>query len=296
MTSACWTPTAELCTLLWVPRTLSRRLISTFAASHARNHSRTPASMIARCGFPTHVPDARPRAELAGAPRPIERNQGRRDPGPPSRNRRTSTTQFTPRADVGMTERSSAHWAGCYPRRCAGWAGVPEDPAALARPSRRPPLDLPATPTGSSTHRPADPCPRAADGPRESDMGLPTHPGRTRRTRPPARRLRHLEDFDQRRHRPRSVTVRPDLAAIPYRPGATARLTLLTARGRTSGAQHGEHQPRRGDRRRVPRIPDPCPGTHSGDQVEPDTQSGSARQGGPEARPPSCRPRTGSLP
>jgi putative transposase len=35
-------------------------------------------------------------------------------------------------------------------------AGVAPNPAALARPPRRPPLDLPATPTGPTTHHSAD--------------------------------------------------------------------------------------------------------------------------------------------
>ena len=41
----------------------------------------SPRSMISACGLPTRVPDARPRAELAGAARPIRGSQGRRDPG-----------------------------------------------------------------------------------------------------------------------------------------------------------------------------------------------------------------------
>ena len=56
--------------------------------------------------------------------------------------------------------------------------------AALARPARRPPLDLSAPTTRPTTHSTADPGPGAADGPRESPLGLQTHPGRAGRTRP----------------------------------------------------------------------------------------------------------------
>lgn len=46
------------------------------------------------------------------------------------------------------------------------------DPAALAPPARRPPLDLPASTTRPATHRTGDPRPRAPHGPRESPLGL----------------------------------------------------------------------------------------------------------------------------
>jgi hypothetical protein len=42
-------------------------------------------SMIARRDASTRIPGAHPRAELAGAARPIRRSQGRRDPAAPSR-------------------------------------------------------------------------------------------------------------------------------------------------------------------------------------------------------------------
>jgi hypothetical protein len=51
-----------------------------------------PGSMIARCGPTTQLPNARPSAELAGAARPILRNQGHRDPRAPSRARRAPPT------------------------------------------------------------------------------------------------------------------------------------------------------------------------------------------------------------
>src|SRR4051812_37847951 len=51
-------------------------------------------------------------------------------------------------------------------------AGLTPNPAALAHPTRRPALDLPSPTTGPTTHRGTDPSPGAADGSRESPMGL----------------------------------------------------------------------------------------------------------------------------
>ena len=51
-------------------------------------------------------------------------------------------------------------------------AGLAPNPVALARRSRRPTLDLPASTTGPTTHHSADPSPGAADGPREPPLGL----------------------------------------------------------------------------------------------------------------------------
>src|SRR6185503_1044449 len=73
------------------------------------------------------------------------------------------------------------------------------NPAALARPARRPPLDLSPPIARPNTHRTADPGPRAADGPRESSLGLQTHPGQAGRTRPSRGRLDRLEDPQRRR-------------------------------------------------------------------------------------------------
>src|SRR5688572_2768838 len=53
-----------------------------------------------------------------------------------------------------------------------GAAGIAPNAVALARPARRPPLDLPAPTTRPSTHPTANPRPGAADGPRESPLGL----------------------------------------------------------------------------------------------------------------------------
>jgi hypothetical protein len=60
----------------WVPRTVSRALTSAFVISRRRGRSLRMGSMIIRHGPSTRVPDARPRAELAGAARPVRRSQG----------------------------------------------------------------------------------------------------------------------------------------------------------------------------------------------------------------------------
>jgi hypothetical protein len=64
-----------------------------------------------------------------------------------------------------------AQQAAAYPA-APDASGLAPNAAALARPARLPPLDLPAPTTRPTTHRTADPGPGAADGPRESPMGL----------------------------------------------------------------------------------------------------------------------------
>jgi len=52
--------------------------------------------MIARCGLPTRLPDAHPRARLAGTARPIRRRERRRDHGAAPRGRRAAPKQPPP--------------------------------------------------------------------------------------------------------------------------------------------------------------------------------------------------------
>jgi hypothetical protein len=127
--------------------------------------ARRPPSRIACRGPSTRGPVARPRTELAGAARPVRRDQGRRDPGAPSRGRRTTPTQPTPdnvlgRPCVPQRTRQTASYLIAQAAAC-----VAEDSTALARPSRRPRMDLPATPTRPPTRSAADPGTGAADGP-----------------------------------------------------------------------------------------------------------------------------------
>src|SRR4249919_3462501 len=73
-------------------------------------------------------------------------------------------------------------------------AGVSSNAAALARPPRRPPLEIPATTTRPPANRNANPDPRPADGPGESRLGLQTDSGRAGRTRPSDRRIDRVGD------------------------------------------------------------------------------------------------------
>src|SRR6185436_17915394 len=97
--------------------------------------------------------------------------------------------------------------------------GVAPNAIALAPPARRPPLDLPAPTVRPTTHRTGDPGPRAADGPRESPLGLQTDPRRVGRTRPYHGSLEGLEDLEGSGARSRAPTVRADLATVPVRAG-----------------------------------------------------------------------------
>ena len=193
-----------------MPRTAP--LISAFAASHLAVTVRSPRSMIARCGLPTHLSAARPHAELAGAARPIRRSQRRRDPRAPSPGRPAAPTQPTPDADlIGPRSAQRAEQTAPYPAAPAA-ARFTQNPAALACPPPRPPLDLPRRQPG----RPPTPQPIRARllqmGPREPHLGLPTHPRRTGRPRPSDRWLHGVEDLKGGRQRPRTAAIRTDLA------------------------------------------------------------------------------------
>ena len=176
--------------------------------------------MIARRGLATRLPDARPRAELAGAARPSDAAKDveilvlrhevavlrRRNPRP-------KTDLARPRLLSALSRLLPPRCAGC------GWSS----PRTLLRwhrqlvarrwtyPRRRPGRPpIPAADAGAG----------AADGPREPQLGLPTHPGRARRPRPPRGRLDRLDDPARRAGiDPRAATVRTDLATVPARAG-----------------------------------------------------------------------------
>jgi hypothetical protein len=132
--------------------------------------------------------------ELADAARPLRRNQGdfeililrhelavlrRRDPR---------------RADVVDRALFSA-LSRLLPARLRRSRLVsPRTLQRWARPPPHPPLDPPTTTTRPTTHSTTDPDPGASHGARESNPGLPTHPRRADRTRPPPRRLHTLRD------------------------------------------------------------------------------------------------------
>src|SRR4051812_8140242 len=165
--------------------------------------------MIACCGPRTRLSDARSRTELAGAARPLRRRQGRRDPDASARGRGTASHKHPAKTDLARPRRAQRTAA----RRVApGAAGVTPNPAALATPARRPPLDLPAPTTRPTTHRTGYPRPRAPHGPREPQLGLQTDPGRVGRTGPFRGSLDCLEGLEERGTRSRAPTVRADLA------------------------------------------------------------------------------------
>ena len=173
-------------------------------------------------------------------------------------NTRPSTDLARPRR-AQRTEQTAARPAA------PAAAGVAPNPAALARPARRPPLDLPAPTTRPTTHRTGDPGPRAADGPRESPLGLQTDPGRVGRTRPFRGRLDRLEDLEGRGTRSRAPTVRADLATVPVRAGPR------DPRGRLRPRRYRVPAPPLRPRRRRARPP-PC--AHRGDHRPPHRRLG----------------------
>src|SRR4051794_32125163 len=177
----------------------------------------SPRGPAPRCGLPTRVPAARPRVEPADAARPLRRSQGRRDPGPPSRNRRAAPTPPAREVELGRPCPAQCVEPTPTSRSATAAARLTQDAAALARPARRPPLDLFATTTRPTAHRATGSGVGAADGPGEPDVGLPPRAGRTCRTRPPDCGVHRLDNPQEGRPRSGSATLRPDLAPVPGR-------------------------------------------------------------------------------
>jgi hypothetical protein len=69
-------------------------------------------------------------------------------------------TQHPANADLARPRRAQRAEQAAASHTAPAAAGVTPDPAALARPPRRPPVDLLATPAGPTTYRTADPGPR----------------------------------------------------------------------------------------------------------------------------------------
>ena len=74
----------------------------------------------------------------------------------------------------------------------------------------------PGRPRPAPEHRP----PGRSPGKGEPAVGTPPDPGRTGETRRNWRAVHHLGDPARRRHRSGAAPFRPDLAAVPVRPGA----------------------------------------------------------------------------
>jgi hypothetical protein len=145
---------------------------------------RIVCSKIARCGSPTRLPDVA-RAELAGASRPIRHRQERRDPRAPSPGSRAAhiphpKSTWIDRAALSALS-SCAGYGSSHRELCC--AGTPiSSPAAGPTPGD----NLAAYPLRSLFGR------WCCAWPGEPSVGLPTHPGRARRTRASCRRLRRL--------------------------------------------------------------------------------------------------------
>src|SRR5829696_7035070 len=119
--------------------------------------------MIAPCGLRTRLPDVGSRAELADAPRPLRCGKGRRDSDAASRGRGAAPHEHPASADLARPRRAQrAEQVVAYLAVPAA-TGVTPNVAALARPARRPTLDLPAPTTRPATHGSAGSGPRAAD-------------------------------------------------------------------------------------------------------------------------------------
>src|SRR6185312_5541931 len=128
------------------------------------------------------------------ATRPLRHRQGRRDPHAATRSRGAAPRQPTTNLHLARPRRTQRIEQTASGPAAAAATGVTPNAAALARPARRPPLDLPAPTTRPTTHRTPDPGSGAADGPRESPLGLPTNSRRVGRTRPYLGRLDRLDD------------------------------------------------------------------------------------------------------
>src|SRR3954454_19001609 len=99
--------------------------------------------MIARRGLATRVLDARSRAGLAGAARPLRRREGRRGPDTAARGCRAAPHQSSPEDVVARPCRAQRPEQSAARAASADAAGVTPHAAALARPPPHPALDLP---------------------------------------------------------------------------------------------------------------------------------------------------------
>ena len=165
---------------------------------------------LPRCGpmLSPRVPNLVPIPGITGsahcALRPLEGPRDHRV-APPTRcaaptNRPTRAHRRRP--ELARSDRGRAR--ATEPNRVAGH---PRHTVALAPPPHRPALD-PTTATAGPTIDLSGASPtRTAPRSRESDLGIPPHPRRTRRARPPPRCIHGLADPQQRPNRPRTHTL-----------------------------------------------------------------------------------------
>src|SRR3954451_23150522 len=149
--------------------------------------------MIVSRGVPSPLPDLHPAARLADATQPRTVGQGRRDPHPAPRGRRTAQNQ--PETTPGLGRPGPVRRADPTPSSGATRSppGHPGHGPALAPPAGGQEVDLPE-PRRSPTPRRHDRRTDRTAGPREPDLGLPADPRRTTQIRPPRRRLHDPPD------------------------------------------------------------------------------------------------------
>ena len=137
-----------------------------FTANSPQRHPPRQASMIGNRGLPTRLTGAYPRAELAGAARSLRRDQGCGDPGAASRGHRAAPKQPSSIDVVARPRRAQCAEQAAPHLAAPAAARVAQNPAALARPPRCPPLDLPAPTPRPTTHRTnvTDPRPTTPNG------------------------------------------------------------------------------------------------------------------------------------
>ena len=189
---------------------------------------------VPRCGpmLSPRVPNLVPIPGITGSAHCALRSlEGPRDHrvAPPTRcaapaSRPTRTHRRRP--ELARSDRGRARAA--EPNRVAGH---PRHAVALAPAPHRPALD-PTTATAGPTVDLSGASPtRTASRSRESDLGIPPHPRRTRWARPPPRCIHGLADPQQRRYRPRPHTLGSHLVAVVAVPGRR-RLRLRHHRNR----------------------------------------------------------------
>ena len=146
-------------------------LISAFMAGRPAGFVQSQPGVIARCGLRTRLPDVGSRAELAGAPRALRCRQGCRYSGASARGRGIALDQCPADTNGWLDRAVLSALSRLLPAPFGGCGWCHRNAAALARPTRRSPLDLPAPTTRSTICRTTYPSSRPAHGPRGSPPG-----------------------------------------------------------------------------------------------------------------------------
>ena len=215
-------------------------------AGHDRRSVATPA-----------LPDLQPAIALADAAPPRIVVQGRRAPRPSPRGRRTPQNQ--PEASPGLGRPGPVRRADPTPSLGAtrSSTGHPGHGPAVAPPAGGQEVDL-SEPLRSPTPRPDNRRTDRAHGPRERDLGLPAHPGRTAQARPSRRRIHDPPYPQAAADTSRTAAIhRHVLATVPPRPG-------LDHAGRGLLPRRLRDHPETDLRLLRPRGPQPATSTSSG--------------------------------